>query len=392
MWSPTIRRAATSVAAGGVAVLSLSGCFVANNTAETIAFAGSDTTENVIAAVTAEYNADTTYNPAGDNLVNILSVQSSPLVVAADSQCVVKTYHTPAGPGEIASPNGSSNGRNALKASVQAGDGCIDVARSSGPPRAIGSDLATFEYYAFGMDALGWASASTKAPANMTLTQLRGVYNCTFTDWSQVGGAAGAIERYMPQSGSGTYQFFKDDVLGFDPATFSGPSCPAVQFAQENSGELIATNGDQETALVGYSAGNWVAQARGTAPEQRAGQTMRDLNGQNLVVNPVPGTSAALNTAGPVNESNIKLNNPTPAYPGIRYVFNVIDSTHKNYKEVIRYVGFENKDAADSSIPMASPLCDGSKEATIASYGFGPLDSTVSSRNLLGSRCRLFTP
>jgi hypothetical protein len=117
-----------------------------------------------------------------------------------------------------------------------------------------------------------------------------------------------------------------------------------VQFAQENSGELIATNGDQETALVGYSAGNWVAQARGTAPEQRAGQTMRDLNGQNLVVNPVPGSAAALNTAGPVNESNIKLNNPTPAYPGIRYVFNVIDSTHVNYKEAIRYVGFENKD------------------------------------------------
>ena len=93
-----------------------------------------------------------------------------------------------------------------------------------------------------------------------------------------------------------------------------------------------------ETALVGYSAGNWVAQARGTAPEQRAGQTMRDLNGQNLVVNPVPGSAAALNTAGPVNESNIKLNNPTPAYPGIRYVFNVIDSTHVNYKEAIRYL------------------------------------------------------
>ena len=34
------------------------------------------------------------------------------------------------------------------------------------------------------LDALGWASASTKAPANLTLTQLRGIYNCTFTDWS----------------------------------------------------------------------------------------------------------------------------------------------------------------------------------------------------------------
>lgn len=392
MKAPSLRRAAVTVGVGSMAMLTLSGCLLANDTVETITFAGSDTTENVVDALVNGYNADTAFNTDGDVLVNVLSVQSTPKTAPADADCVAKTYHTPPGPGEIASPNGSSNGRNALKASVQAGDGCIDVARSSGPPRAIGSDLASFEYYAFAMDALGWSSASTLAPANLTLTQLRGIYNCTFTDWSQVGGAAGAIERYMPQSGSGTYQFFKDDVLGFDPAGFSGAGCPAVQFAQENSGELIATNGDQQSALVGYSAANWVAQARGTAPDQRAGQTMRNLNGQNLVLNPVPGSSAVLNTAGPVNEGNIKLNNPTPAYPGIRYVFNVIDNTHVNYDQAKRFVGFENGDPGDPVFSMASPLCDSKKVATIQQYGFAPLDETVSSRNLQGSSCRLFTP
>ncbi|MCY7299004.1 MAG: hypothetical protein LH616_07330, partial [Ilumatobacteraceae bacterium] len=50
----------------------------------------------------------------------------------------------PPGVGEFAAPNGSSAGRDALKVSINAGDACIDVARSSSGPRAIGSDLATF--------------------------------------------------------------------------------------------------------------------------------------------------------------------------------------------------------------------------------------------------------
>jgi phosphate transport system substrate-binding protein len=386
---PRLTRKRALAAAGGLcAVAAMSACMPANETPETMGVAGSDTTEDVMAAIAAEYNADTEYNTDPDTFYNVLSVQDDPILVPADGDCGDITYHSPPGPGEVVAPNGSSNGRNALKASVQAGNGCVDIARSSGPPRAIGSDLATFEYYAFALDALGWASASTKAPANLTLTQLRGIYNCTFTNWSQVGGTAGPIERYMPQTGSGTYQFFRDDVLGFDPVSFSSGSCPALQYTQENSGEAIATNGDQETALVGYSMANWVAQARGTAPDQRFGQTLRDLNGQNLIV--FPGGVATPNTAGPVDEDNVKLNNPTPAYPGIRYVFNVIDSTHVNYDQAKRFVGFIN-DVPEEN-PSASPLCDGSKADTIANYGFGPLDTTTSSRNLMGSTCRLFTP
>ena len=266
------------------------------------------------------------------------------------------------------------------------------MARSSGPPRAIPTDLATFEYYAFGLDALGWASASTKAPANLTLTQLRSIYNCTFTNWSQVGGTAGPIQRYHPQTLSGTFQFFRDDVLGFDPTTFSGVGCPASISTQENSGELIASNADQEEALVGYSMGNWIAQARGTAPDQRAGQTLRNLNGQNLVV--FPGGIPTPNTgAGPVHESNVKLVNPTPAYPGIRYVFNVVDSTSVNYNQALRYVGFENRaNTAENGYAMSSLLCAGQRQSIINSYGFGELDTTAGPNNVPGSHCRQFKP
>ena len=84
--------------------------------------------------------------------------------------------------------------------------------------------------------------------------------------------------------------------------------------------------------------------------------------------------------------------NPTPAYPGIRYVFNVIDSTHVTYDEALRYIGFQNQTPSVLVPPLVSPLCDGSKADTIEDYGFGALDTSVSSRNLPGSSCRLFTP
>lgn len=384
------RRMAYAAATVGLATMAMSGCLVADNESQVLAVAGSDTTENVMAAIVDAENADTAYNTDPDNLVNILSVQSTAKTVPADDECAAITYHTPAGPGEVVSPNGSSAGRNALKASVQAGDGCVDIARSSGPPRAVPSDLATFEYYAFGLDALGWASASTKAPANMTLAQLRGVYNCTFTNWSQVGGTAGPIQRYHPQTLSGTWQFFRDDLLGFDPTTFSGPSCPASIATQENTGELIATNGDQEEALVGYSMANWVAQARNTAPDQRVGQTMRSINGQNLVV--FPGGVATPNTAGPVKESNVKLVNPTPAYPGIRFVFNVVDSTSVDYNQALRYVGFENRENVEPDYAMSSPLCNGERQGIINNFGFGELDRTTGPTNILGTTCRKYTP
>jgi phosphate transport system substrate-binding protein len=384
------RRAATLAACGGIAALTLSGCLQADATPQTIALAGSDTTQDVMGAIAASYNTDTTFNTDPDTLVNIKSQEPGGVTVAADAHCAAKTYRTPPTGTEVLAPNGSGAGRDALKASITAGDGCIDVARSSGGPRAIPTDLATFEYYAYALDAVGWSSASAKAPTNLTLSQLKGIYNCTFTDWSQVGGAAGAIERYWPQAGSGTRSFFQSDVLGFDPTTFSGASCPAVALTQENSGTEITAAGDQATAIVPYSAANWIAAARGTQADQRSGQVIKSLNGQALVT--FPGGVATPNTAGPVQESNVKLNNPVPAYPGIRYVFNVTDSTLPQWNQVIRFVGFENKPAGDPDYGAASPLCSGTKATTLTDYGFAPLDKTISSKNLQGSTCRLYTP
>jgi phosphate transport system substrate-binding protein len=403
--SLSLSRRARRVAFGGTAMLALTGLVACDygpdGDKDVVAFAGSDTTQDVVGALINSYNLDTAYNDdpdiAGDDrdtLDNILSVETNPNPVPADEHCAARTYHTPPSGSEVLAPNGSGAGRDALKASVLAGDGCIDVARSSSGPRPTGTgsgqDPASFEYYAFGLDAVGWSSASTAAPANLTLTQLRGIYNCSFTNWNQVGGSNQAIKRYYPQPGSGTRSFFQSDVLGFDPFTFSSASCPLPVEVQENQGATIPV-ADRPAAVVPYSGANWIAMANGVIPDQRAGQTIRNLDSKNITFNTgstwVPATAAATgDPAAPVQESNVRLVDSTPAYVGVRFVFNVVDNTSASYDSALRYVGFDN--VADGS---TAPLCSNAKAGIISQFGFGSLTNTVEPvHNAAGSTCRLY--
>jgi phosphate transport system substrate-binding protein len=403
----SLSRRARRVALGGTAFVALATVAAAcdygpDGDPDVVAFVGSDTTQDVVGELVDSYDADLAYNddpniPGDDrdNLENVLSVEANPHPVPGDEDCPSTiTYHSPPGPGEVVAPNGSTAGRDALKVSVLAGDGCIDIARSSAGPRAIGTgtgqDPATFEYYAYALDAVGYSTASSAAPANLTLAQLRGIYNCTFTNWNQVGGSNQQIERYFAQPGSGTGPFFQNDVLGFDPNAFSGPNCPAVQFVQENQGLSIFFNGDQQSGIMNYSGANWIAMANGAIEDQRAGQVIRNLDGQNITffngTSWTPATPAATgNPAAPVQEANVRLVDPTPDYVGVRFVFNVTDTSADSYLSALRYIGFDNVDGG-----ATSPLCGGGKASILTQFGFGPLDNTTSPRNVPGSVCRLY--
>ena len=48
----------------------------------------------------------------------------------------------------------------------------------------------------------------------LTIDQLKGIYMGTITNWKQVGGAEATILLYGRENSSGTYGFFKDNVLG----------------------------------------------------------------------------------------------------------------------------------------------------------------------------------
>lgn len=343
----------------------------------------------------------------GSNNYNIPTLPATPYAVPGDANCSDLAYVTSSpGAGQAIAPISAGQGLNLLKAQATnpvGQRGCIDIARSSSSPRGLAQDPATFEYYAFALDSASWASTSLAAPAAMTSAQLLAIYNCTITDWSALpGGGSGPIQRYWTQAGSGMGAFFQSDLLGgFDPFTVSNANCPLPIRGQQSQGTVIAP-ADYQKAILPYATSNWIFQAN-----NKVNPTLDVRNGARLggIIttggSPINGNPAEWNgldgvyqqntsPGGVVTEANVKLNNPTPAYPGIKYVYHTIDSVSPNYTEAAGLVGFSNVPSG-----AKSPLCSGTKLSPILSFGFGPLSSAgnpgSSNPNLAGATCRKYT-
>lgn len=408
--------------------------------ADVLSLAGSDTTENVMGAVVAA----TTFS-GGVSAYNIPTYAAGSITVPGDANCPTLSF-TPTSSTfpayTIATLSGSGNGRNALKnylastkrfdntltevASNAAGyatatpvKGCVDIARSSS--FSAGSPNANGEYYAFALDAVSWATTSQLAPATLTPAQIVGIYNCTYTDWSEVGGSAGPIQRFVYPSASGTNSFFLSDILGgVAPASYSGDNCPAVKtLPEENRGDQVPT-ADFQKAIFPYSAGQWVYQANNAANptidlRQLAGSGYyarlgginnstggAKLNNANMVAWNSIDSKWQLNDAGlsvvqpnapggyPVTEGNTtKATGKTYATVdnrGVRFVYNVLANTSPSYTDALNFVGFDNTVGGTKSA-----LCNGTRASVIASYGFSPLPSTYNGTyNLASATCRFF--
>ncbi len=341
---------ATAVAACACLVMTGTASAVgpANELPETIALVGSDTTFSLAGAIAADANA-AAWNTDPDNFVNV-----PPLLGAGES------FTVPADPffdevvynGTNPPPNGSSQGKAALKASAEVPDGKIDIARSSSGRSA--SDPATFEYTAFATDGVTWASSATGSGAGLTLTlaQLRGIYDGSITNWNQVGGADAAIVVYLPQTGSGTLSFFTGTVLGFDPTT----KPVTIKRFQEHSGSSIPA-ADQANAIAPYSIAEWIAQGNGVTTDLRSGFTVNPLTGAGFDGSPAAGSAGAYT---PVF---------TTGFLGSRSVYHVLDTRTPSYDQAKRGVSYDDGDTVDT----ASPLCGGKLETTVKRYGFLPI-------------------
>jgi subtilisin family serine protease len=240
---------------------------------ETIVAAGAPLTERVM---------DRVLTGTGD--FDLHSSGATPRTVAGDTACGSVTY-AGSGAGTVVPPGSTAAGRAALRASVAGtypdavtggGRGCIDVARADHGPVGLGAGLdgAASEYYAYALDAVTWATTSLDAPPALTQAQVQGIYQCTFTDWSQVGGSPGAIRRVLPPDGSGLLESFLLGVLGVPSvsALSAGtPSCPPILRIGENQAfDLYHGSGnfgpagsaaDYSRAILPYSAGAFAYQA-----------------------------------------------------------------------------------------------------------------------------------
>jgi len=98
-------------------------------------------------------------------------------------------------------------------------NGTTDIAASSRPIKSSEVDklkqrFATTGYaYPIARDGLSIYLNTANPVKELTLAQLRDIYVGKITNWKEVGGNDAAIILYSRESSSGTYTYFKDNVL-----------------------------------------------------------------------------------------------------------------------------------------------------------------------------------
>lgn len=153
--------------------------------------------------------------------------------------------------GAITRPNGSGAGKGLLYGGANVPE--IDFARSSSAQSATetGAGLQSFP---FALDTLAMAvsnSVPSNAPATLTPAQIVGIYNGTYSNWSDVGGTAGVIAPKIPQTGSGTRSFFTAQLQAMNGGT-AVTLAASVAEVQEHDDTLI--KGDAN-AIAPFSVG-----------------------------------------------------------------------------------------------------------------------------------------
>ena len=101
-----------------------------------------------------------------------------------------------------------------------------------------------------------WSKLLANAPATLTPAQLTSIYNCTVTNWSQVGGANAPIHAFIPQTGSGTRSFFLTALGIANPG-----SCVSDDNGQLQENEGVNPVLNDPNAIFPYSIGKFIAEA-----------------------------------------------------------------------------------------------------------------------------------
>jgi phosphate transport system substrate-binding protein len=350
----------------------------ADGNPQILAAVGSDTIYWVSNNLTAAYNVNA-LNPDHDRLVNVPPVVTSPFPTGAivpfdtvangncNSTTATETYPGIGGlvyDATHAAPNGSGAGITALNGDT---NDCIDVARSSRTKSV--SDPASDEFYSFALDALDWVKfPGSHAPTNLTRAQIHDIYTCDSTthtpiisNWNQVGGTAGVIKKYAPQTQSGTYSFFKSQFLGgVDVDTNCVGAANLSTFLEEHDARGV-TAINKPNAILPFSWAQFTSDAKGATPDLRNGVAIQSLEGLKP-------------TATSVNES------PTGTsghFNGTRLVNFVLKNTGGTYTQVMRFAG------VDSTGPGF--ICNNLGASIIRLYGFVPLKKAATGGGVGGS-------
>lgn len=295
----------------------------------------------------------------------------------ADKPCTLNpTVVLREGTFPVQRPNGSGAGYNLLAADTDTatgqGKGLVDFARRSSAAGASKSVL--FDSVQIGNDPLGMLTSSTSnAAKTLSIPQLKGIYECTITNWNQVGGTAGTIRPLVPQVGSGTRDYFLKAIGVTSPGL-------CVTAVEENDPEAIDASGDPNNAVEPMSQSRlYLFQGKigGTGASNGVGGYFKDPSCIGLsTVAPACTTGATLNP-------NVKLWTDADAVPS--------DGQAAFFPTRPLYVYFRHADI-NSTKPFqpgsslnwvrtmlynpggAAPyVCSGTGQALLAAAGFAPV-------------------
>ncbi|MER7770121.1 substrate-binding domain-containing protein [Kitasatospora sp. NPDC096140] len=222
---------------------------------------GSDTTQAVLNQIAADYNA-TLVNPSDPHLYSWDAIPAG-------------TITTKSGATPITRPNGSGAGISALNANTSA---TVDFARSSRSPQP--TDPTTDDFVAMAKDAVAWAAPSAgNAPANLTTANLKDIYTCAVTNWTQINPSLpnATIKPFLPQTGSGTRSFFLTTIGGGTAVTPGACVDSSVQENQGSDPKLADVN-----ALAPYSVAHYIGQVyfgKGSGADVQGPLTIRSVDG-----------------------------------------------------------------------------------------------------------------
>jgi ABC-type phosphate transport system substrate-binding protein len=296
---------------------------------------GSDTTQDVV-----------------NGLGNVIVPGGSKVIASYDARGTAR-IKSRAAACEFTRPNGSSDGRVALRASigdpssgVYKGDvitGCVDFARSSSYASTTPGISGQLTYIPFGVDAVTYAYTGGGAlPQSLTLVELQRIYRCQLTT---IGGKP--VKPLLVQSGSGTRQSWLQR-MGITEADLAAGDYPCIDTRnntiQEHDGTVLATAPD---SIVPFSIGQYIAQGNAAAILAQTGVTITDRRG--------PAVLGRVNGIEPVVGG--KLN--TGFQPEmLRDVYNVVPTAKLTDAAI-----------ATAFVGRSSQVC--AARATIELFGFG---------------------
>jgi ABC-type phosphate transport system substrate-binding protein len=227
----------------------------------------------------AGVGSDTTYNVM-NGLSEVVTIGGVKQIASYDpipSTSLITPKNPATNPNcqNLTRPNGSSAGRTALLNALTPGNpinGCYDWGRSSSLNIApVASATGGLTYVPFGVDAFTYAVAKDSGiPRDLALDDVKAIYRC------EVPG----IKPYIPQSGSGTRQYWLQQMGITEAQVANTYTCikdtKNGTIIQEHDGRVL-TSGDE---IAPYSIANFVAQGAGVQADLRGIADLANLDGK----------------------------------------------------------------------------------------------------------------